>query len=235
MVTFIGDVHGWSERLDRVLAQAEGQVVFVGDLIDRGPSTPQVLARVHHLCIAGTAQVILGNHEWQMIRALGRDRAAADDDAFAAWAGGWGGDAVLKAYGVTTASALRTALGETFDWLAHLPWVLEGRQGDRAWIAVHAGLETSRLRPQLEALHQGWDWYGDDRPLPLFTKRHLHVVPSDLPRNTTLVSGHTPQVTALVMEQRILCDTSGGLTGRQLSGVIWPEGRVITSKPVGRG
>ena len=227
MVTFIGDVHGWSERLERVLAQAEGQVVFVGDLIDRGPSTPRVLERVRRLCEAGLGQVILGNHEWQLIRALGRNGAAADEEAFAAWAEGWGGSAVLKSYHVTTAPALRAALGDTFDWLAQLPWVLEGREGVQHWIAVHAGLDESPLRPQLEALRGGWDWFGDHRPLPLFSKRHLHTTPKDLPPRTVVVSGHTPQTTALVSERRILCDTSGGLAGRSLTGVIWPEGRII--------
>jgi len=227
VTTFIGDVHGWAERLDRVVDQAEGPLVFVGDLIDRGPSTPRVLDRVRGLCTAGRAQVILGNHEWQLVRALGRPGHDGDDDAFAVWAAGWGGDAVLKAYGVTTAEGLRRALGDTLDWLADLPWVLGGRVGDRRWIAVHAGLEDGPLRPQLEALEARWDWYGDDRPLPLFSKRHLHSTPRDLPRGTTLVSGHTPLPTPLVTDLRILCDTSGGLPGRSLTGVVWPEGRII--------
>ncbi len=227
VTTFIGDVHGWAERLDRVLDQAEGPLVFVGDLIDRGPSTPRVLTRVRQLCDAGRAQVILGNHEWQLVRALGLPGQEGDEDAFTVWAETWGGAAVLKAYDVETADDLRRALGDTLDWLAALPWVLEGRVGERRWIAVHAGLEDGPLRPQLEALRGGWDWYGDERPLPLFSKRHLHSTPRDLPKGTTLVSGHTPVTTPLVSEQRILCDTSGGLPGRSLTGVIWPEGRII--------
>ncbi len=74
----IGDVHGEIEPLQALLAQlgynrngghASGRrLVFVGDLIDRGPDSPAVVELVQHLVENGTAQCILGNHELNLLR-----------------------------------------------------------------------------------------------------------------------------------------------------------------------
>ena len=231
-VTFIGDVHGWNRRLTQVLERSEGQLVFMGDLVDRGPEVPAVLDRVHALCANGRAQCLLGNHEWMLLRSLGLGEAEPDEDAFAAWSAGWGGAAVLEAYGVGDASALKRALRPHWAWLASLPWVLEGENDGRAWIAVHAALDFRRpTAVQLRELRSGWSgpWSdaGGSRPAPLFCKMQVERVPPDLPGGTCLVSGHTPRVDPLVTPSRILCDTSGGLAGRPLTGVVFPAGKIL--------
>lgn len=232
-VTFIGDVHGWKRRLARVIDQAEGRLVFMGDLVDRGPEAPAVLDRVHALCDSGRASCLLGNHEWMLVRSLGRGDAEPDLDAFAAWLDGWGGDAVIGTYGVSDAAALKRALRPHWTWLCALPWVLDGSEDGRPWIAVHAGLDPRRpTRAQLDELRLGWEgpWADgpEPRPLPLFRKHDVSAVPSDFPAGTVLVSGHTPQPQALATPRRILCDTTGGLPGRRLSGVVFPSLRVVT-------
>lgn len=234
-VTFIGDVHGWVDRLSEVVAQAEGPLVLMGDLIDRGPAVPDVLDLVHDLCDRGAATCLMGNHEWMLCRSLGRHGAAPDEDAFAAWVDGWGGDAVLAAYGVTSALALRAALGSHLAWLDQLPWVLNGEADGSPWIAVHAGLTTHQpLALQMDDLRAGWDgpWSisDDPRPLPLFSKQLVRTVPTDLAHGTRLVSGHTPLYQPYITTQRICCDTSGGQRGRQLSGVVFPACRVVASQ-----
>lgn len=68
---WIGDVHGCarelSDLLDEVAPTTGDQVVFVGDLVARGPDTPGVirLAKQFH------SQAVLGNHEHRML--LARD------------------------------------------------------------------------------------------------------------------------------------------------------------------
>ncbi len=227
-VTFIGDVHGWSKRLDAVLAQAEGDIVLMGDLIDRGPDAPGVLDRVRALTEAGRARCLLGNHEYAMLRGLGAPSIdlEADPDWFDMWRDRHGGKAVLASYAVNDARGLRRAMGsDLIAWLARLPWYLAGE----GWLAVHAALRPDQpVDAQLELLRDGWRYLVDE-PDHLYDKGHNFDVPADLPDGTVLVSGHLPLPEVFITPQRILCDTSGGMPGRRLSGVIWPKGRVVTS------
>lgn len=230
-VTFIGDVHGWSDRLERVLAQAEGELVFMGDLIDRGPDALGVIDRVRDLCETGRARCLLGNHEYALVRGLGHEAlgVSPDEELYRSWCMNFGGWAVMDSFGMpdTDPARLRRALGGRLDWLASLPWLLEGVVDGRCWYAVHAGLDGRTWRDQYRLLGRGWA-ADDGWPMCLFDKRDILDVPEDFPADACLVSGHTPRLDPLVTPGRILCDTSGGRAGRLLSGVIWPEGRVIT-------
>ena len=80
----IGDVHGCATELDELLdtlgygPDADGvrrhpdgrMVVFLGDLVDRGPDMPAVLRTVMSMTAAGTALCVPGNHEQKLLRAL---------------------------------------------------------------------------------------------------------------------------------------------------------------------
>lgn len=232
-VTFIGDVHGWSRRLDGVTALAVGEMVFMGDLIDRGPDAPGVLARVRRLCADGRARCLLGNHEYALLRGLGAPsiRLEPDPHWFELWRDRHGGSAVLASYGVRDAAALRQRMGaDLIAWIAALPWCLQGDADGSPWIAVHAGmLPGLPLARQLADLADPWRRLCE-HPDHLYDKLHVRVVPDDMPQGTVLVSGHLPLPEPLVSPSRILCDTSGGMPGRQLSGVVWPSGQVVSSR-----
>jgi hypothetical protein len=74
----VGDVHGEHAALCALLAalgyddagrHGQGRtLVFVGDLCDRGPDSPGVIARVRRLVQAGRAVALLGNHELNVLR-----------------------------------------------------------------------------------------------------------------------------------------------------------------------
>jgi hypothetical protein len=74
----VGDVHGELSALESLLKKlgyddrgrhSEGRrLVFVGDLIDRGPASPAVLRTVMRLVESGNAQCIAGNHELNALR-----------------------------------------------------------------------------------------------------------------------------------------------------------------------
>ena len=74
----VGDIHGEIDALNDLLGHLgyaadgchpEGRtLVFVGDLVDRGPDSPAVLQRVRSLVGRGRAQCILGNHELSLLR-----------------------------------------------------------------------------------------------------------------------------------------------------------------------
>ena len=73
----IGDVHGEIDALRRLLRKlgcdperrrAERPIVFVGDLVDRGPDSPAVVELVAELVAAGIGYATLGNHELNLLR-----------------------------------------------------------------------------------------------------------------------------------------------------------------------
>ena len=75
----IGDVHGHAAKLEGLLSQLgykiqddvwfheSRSVVFLGDLVDYGPQQLETVAIVRRMQKAGTAQVIMGNHEFNAI------------------------------------------------------------------------------------------------------------------------------------------------------------------------
>ena len=93
---------------------------------------------------------------------------------------------------------------------------------------------TAPLAQQLEELREReverwWQQEPMMQPPALYAKPRAYITPTDLPRGTVVVSGHTPHPEVVITERRILCDTSGGLRNKSLSGVVWPSGRIISS------
>lgn len=235
-VAFIGDVHGWADRLERVLDQIDGTPVFLGDLIDRGPEAHLVIDRVRGLVEGGWAACVLGNHEFALVRGLGVPELGIEayPELYQSWLRGYGGRAVCASYDVPDGDPerLRRRLGDRLAWLGGLPWVLTGGGNEPDWIAVHAGLGLEPWRRQVEELRAPaawWQFGPPELPPALYSKTRARLLPRDLPRRTCVVSGHTPIPAALVTSSRILCDTSGGLPQRRLSAVCWPSGRIVTS------
>ena len=76
-VDVVGDIHGEIAALDALLARlgynrdgrhrSGRQLVFVGDLVDRGANSPAVVERVADMVVAGRAQCVLGNHELNLL------------------------------------------------------------------------------------------------------------------------------------------------------------------------
>ena len=79
----VGDIHGCADRLRRLLVllgyQKRGgvyhyhdqrrprQLVFLGDIIDRGPQIRESVLLLREMVEAGSAQVIMGNHEYHAL------------------------------------------------------------------------------------------------------------------------------------------------------------------------
>ena len=93
----IGDVHGCADELQALLARLgyrvewsndecsrnvtvtppEGRkLVFVGDLVDRGPNSPDVLRVAMSMTAAGTAYAVQGNHDRKLQRWLAGRKVA---------------------------------------------------------------------------------------------------------------------------------------------------------------
>lgn len=104
----VGDIHGRLDLLDQLLQSIHEDLdrrparktllVFVGDLIDRGPNSAQVIERLRTYQRSGVRPVfLLGNHEEVLLRILG-----GDTSLIANWR--WfGGSECLESYGVDPA------------------------------------------------------------------------------------------------------------------------------------
>ena len=101
----IGDVHGRLDLVDELLGRIEDDitdrpvetaaVVFLGDLIDRGPDSAGVVERLQSLhSFPAKTLFLLGNHEEFLLRALAGEPGVAHD-----WLG-FGGDTCAESYGI---------------------------------------------------------------------------------------------------------------------------------------
>jgi hypothetical protein len=133
----VGDVHGELDALRALLAHlgyaADGahpgdrRLVFVGDLCDRGPDSPGVLAFVRRLVESGRALATLGNHEIDLLRGDRKD----------------GNDWFWSEY---------TARDAKYEPRAHLP---AGERD--AVVAFLRTLPLALERADLRVVHAAWD------------------------------------------------------------------------------
>jgi len=128
---FVGDVHGHYDGLmhlfEKVSPDAEDQIYFVGDLIDRGPQSSKVIEYVchhNHACV-------LGNHEQLLLDAWSQSRISGQ--TLHAWLYS-GGQSTLASYNQSP-----DLLMEHLKWLRSLPLYIDL---DDIWL-VHAGIDPT--------------------------------------------------------------------------------------------
>jgi serine/threonine protein phosphatase 1 len=143
----IGDVHGHYDGLmnllDRIAPEASDQVYFLGDLIDRGPQSYQVVEFIKN----SPYQSLLGNHEHLLLEAFPNGQVYAP--ALQAWLQS-GGRATVASY------TDMEVLVEHVQWIRTLPTYLD--LGD-VWL-VHAG-----VHPEMPLEKQGYAefcWIRDE-------------------------------------------------------------------------
>ncbi|MEH2194310.1 MAG: metallophosphoesterase family protein [Nostoc sp.] len=127
----IGDVHGHYEGLmtllEAIAPTSDDQIYFLGDLIDRGPHSSQVVnfvKRHNYPCL-------LGNHEQMLLNILTNERTSSP--AMQAWLYS-GGQATVASYHEASIP------DDHLDWFKSLPTYLD--LGD-IWL-THAGVDPCR-------------------------------------------------------------------------------------------
>jgi serine/threonine protein phosphatase 1 len=198
----IGDVHGCSSLLERLLALIEAHIaafpshrpilVFLGDYIDRGPASRQVVDQL--ILLRGRREVIFlkGNHE-----------------IMSKWFQ-YGGLDTLRSYGITPRNhfdqkeqqIMATSLSAELSGLGHLEFFsrLEISFVCEDFFFVHAG-----VRPSI--------------PLDQQSDEDLLSIRDDFLRyqgdlGKIVVHGHTPVPHPEVHSNRINIDTGAYATGR---------------------
>ena len=187
MKTFVvGDIHGRRAQLAALLKalprdETSDTLVFLGDLIDRGPDAPGVVADVIELKRGNPERVIVlrGNHEQMMLDFL-------NDDSRLWLSPVIGSEQTFKQY---TASPLRVETEEDFEQarrrieecvpMEHLEFFREMPiyHEDEYALYVHAGLEQGKHPSETDAHHLMWTRDAD------FYKKY---------RGKPCVFGHTP-------------------------------------------
>lgn len=205
----VGDIHGRFDLLDPLLEQiwadapqAANTLIFLGDYVDRGPSSKQVIDRVAQLERSGWDIIKLrGNHEQILLEYL------QNPDVYQAWRT-FGGAETLLSYDVrppvfSDAGEIRRAHAE---FLAALPRLhrdfLNGLEtsyivGD--YFFVHAG-----VRPGLafeRQMPEDMLWIRDE------------FLNSDIRFGKVVVHGHSPSEKPIIRPNRIGIDTGAYATG----------------------
>lgn len=232
-VAVIGDVHGQTDKLRQIIGYlstipniSRRWIVFIGDLVDRGPDpagTVQLycdLARQHD-----RVTWLCGNHELAMAGSLELIKTPDFVDFRGRWLGHYDSETTFESYGVEHGDlkALRDALpDEHARLMSDLPWGIEHSD----YLFVHAGLDRNMpFDTQIRILRERD--YSLSHPPWLYSKEFIfNGPPSDCP--VTVVSGHVPIPKVQFANGVIGIDTTGGVGG-ELSCVLLPENQVITS------
>jgi Calcineurin-like phosphoesterase len=227
----IGDVHGCADELVALLAclgygvSLEGagehrraltrapegrRAVFVGDLVDRGPNSPDVVRIVMAMLACGQALAVIGNH----------------DDRFMRWLKG---NDVQLSHGLERtveqfAGESEGFRAETRDFLQSLPsylWLDGGRL-----VVAHAGIKAEMLGRNTLPVRK-FCIYGD-----ISGKLDAAGLPErfnwaiDYGGEPVVVYGHTP-VREPVWQGNSVCIDTGCVFGGKLTALRWPEREIV--------
>ncbi len=232
-VAVIGDVHGQLSKLEAVLTKLRGRrdfqdrwIVFIGDFVDRGPDTNgciEAALRLQKEHPKTTA--VAGNHELAMGGALGwfpvPDYVNWPDQ----WLAGYDSEQTFRSYGLQHGNLdeLNDRIPAAHrEFVTNLPWLVEHPE----FLFVHAGLDPHQPTELQRRILQQKD-FTLNRPPWLCSKGLVEAeAPPDC--HQTIVSGHVRVSEVKIKRQRILIDTTGGVSG-DLSCVLLPERVVISS------
>lgn len=226
----VGDVHGCFEELrnllerlgyavaereqDFAISHGEGRrPVFVGDLVDRGPASNDVLRLVMRAVADGRALCVAGNHDAKLAKALDGRQVTVSH-----------GLAESLAQLEAESADFRRAVRDFLDGLVS-HYVLDGGR----LVVAHAGLKED-MQGRGSGAVRSFALYGettgevDDFGLPI-----RYPWAADYRGRAMVVYGHTPVPEAEWLNNTICLDT-GCVFGGKLTALRYPE-RVLVSVP----
>jgi serine/threonine protein phosphatase 1 len=212
----IGDVHGrldlLEQMLERIQAQhrikhgfAPGVIVYLGDYIDRGAKSVQVIDRAMRGVTGFTSVCLKGNHEQLMLDCL----ETGDRMTWMHWLDN-GGIQTMESLGLGYTDegdpiALAKALGSArLQWLDKLTLTYQAGP----YLFVHAGIVPGR--PLAEQREKDLIWIRN------------RFLDSEEDHGFVVVHGHTPSEVPELKKNRINVDTGATFYGR-LTAVVLGE------------
>ena len=86
MIYVLSDIHGNLQRFDSVMKQInlkpDDTLYILGDVVDRNPDGIKILRRIMKM---PNVKMLIGNHEYMMLRAIGHCKDAADEKENTNW------------------------------------------------------------------------------------------------------------------------------------------------------
>ena len=220
----IGDVHGCLDALTRLLAalgyDAHGEhpegrsIVFVGDLINRGPDSAGVLRLAIDWRRRKRALTVMGNHDVILAKWLRGEPLEP---------GRGGLDETIRQIESQPDSAhfkdeIRALMADTPVYRI----LDEGRL-----IVAHAGIEEKMIGHEDDPEVQRFILYGDAIGKSPEGKTIRRDWAADYHGSAFIVYGHTPQDRAEIRHNTVNVDT-GAVQGGRLTALRWPEQTLVS-------
>lgn len=221
----VGDVHGCFDELVELLGKlgysvdtdalkvtppAGRKLIFVGDLVDRGPKIPQVLKLVMNAVADGVALCVPGNHDMKLMRKLrGRDVQITHGLA----------DSLAQLESET--EEFRAKVAEFIDNLVS-HYVLDGGR----LVVAHAGMKES-MQGRGSGAVRDFALFGettgetDEFGLPV-----RYNWAAEYRGQAMVVYGHTPVPQPEWLNRTLNIDT-GCVFGGQLTALRYPEKEIV--------
>ncbi len=192
-------------------APSTRRAFFVGDFVDRGPSSPDVLRTVMALVAAGHAHAVIGNHDDRFLRFLkGNDVAMTH------------GLQGTVAQFAAESEAFRAQVCAFLEGLPHHAWLDEGRLA-----IAHAGIRAEmlgRASPRVRSFCLYGDTSGKLDAYGLPERYNWAAAHDGAP---AVVYGHTPVPEPEWLNNTICIDT-GCVYGNKLTALRWPEREIVS-------
>ncbi|SEM06920.1 metallophosphoesterase family protein [Paenibacillus sp. OK003] len=226
----ISDIHGCIDQLDQILQLTEynstkDKLILLGDYVDRGPNSKEVVDKVIQLVMNHNAIALRGNHDQRLVDLINSDSVTVRSKFLE-----HGGKQTLQSYCDINNEEIsdeilnqaiefiKTHYYHHIDYISKLPFYHE----DKDHIYVHAGLNPNFI-----------DWKNQPEHDFMFIRDEFIRARFDL--NKKIIFGHTKTIDIHGTSDIWFSDDKIGIDGgcaygMQLNCLIFQEGFYITEQ-----
>lgn len=218
----IGDVHGCIKTLEALVKQLpnKAQITFVGDLIDRGTNSYEVVEFVK----SNGYDCVLGNHELYMLETMPLILDGEINPQLDLWYSSYGGKEAIQSYNNDESKILKH-----LEWFDTLPlfatYDLSNTDGKKLLVSHSSIGKYDMQNPDKR--------YNNKKFIKQVTQSRTQHITNN--QNIFNIFGHTPIPSPIIKEYYANIDTGCVYTNMDfgyLSALEFPSMRVFTQKNI---